>query len=128
MMRHDVSRSSGYAGRFSLLNGEYIVQFSLYAALTSIVASLQNITMENLVDKLNIPLCGDLPNASLLARLAELSALRLLNHVHHAMYAEGNEYLLQANYIAYASDSQDDGSIHRAMSSSLKVSMELDGN
>lgn len=83
--------------------------------------------VENLVDKLNLPFCGDPPNLSLLAWLAELSARRLLNRVHHAMYAEGHEYLLQANYLSmYASDSRDDGIIDKAMSSSLKVSRELD--
>lgn len=130
-MRHDVSHSSGYAGQFSLLNGGYTVRsFAVYGAdkHSDLIAEhhLPRSGVENLVDKFNLPLCRDPPNACLLAWLAELSARRLLNRAHHAIYAEGHEYLLQANYVAYASDNQDDGTIRGAMGSSLKVSTELD--
>lgn len=74
--------------------------------------------MEPLIDKLNPLPCGVLPKCR--------SARWSLNCVHHAMYAEGHKYLLQAKYVAYASDSQDDGTIHRELSSSLKVSMKSD--
>ncbi|KAK9481963.1 hypothetical protein V1527DRAFT_61437 [Lipomyces starkeyi] len=56
--------------------------------------------IENIVDKLPLPLCGDPPDTSLLAWLAELSARRLLNRDHHALYADDHEYLLQAENVA----------------------------
>ncbi|PYI06060.1 hypothetical protein BO78DRAFT_407665 [Aspergillus sclerotiicarbonarius CBS 121057] len=83
--------------------------------------------IENLVDRLHLPLCGDPPDPSLLAWLAELSARRLLNRVHHALYADDQEYLLQADYVTRSScGGQEEEAIIKLMRSSLNVSMELD--
>ncbi|KAE8369923.1 hypothetical protein BDV27DRAFT_140832 [Aspergillus caelatus] len=72
--------------------------------------------IENLVDRLHLPLCGDPPTPSLLAWLAELSARRLLNR-----------YLLQADYVTRDEcRGREEGVIIRLMSSSLNVSVELD--
>ncbi|KAJ6014227.1 hypothetical protein N7540_008818 [Penicillium herquei] len=83
--------------------------------------------IENLVDGLHLPLCGDPPDPSLLAWLAELSSRRLLNRVHHAMYAEDQEYILQADYVTnHGNGGYLEENINRIMSTSLNVSLELD--
>ncbi|KAJ5151413.1 uncharacterized protein N7482_010665 [Penicillium canariense] len=83
--------------------------------------------IENLVDRLQLPLCGDPPNPSLLAWLAELSARRLLNRVHHAMYENDQEHLLQADHVtSNCASGREEEVIIRLMSSRLNVSMELD--
>lgn len=79
--------------------------------------------VENVVEKLNLPLCGDPPNRSLLNWLAELSARRLLNRAHHVMYADDHKYILQADYSRAGPESE---AIQREMDS-LKISAELDG-
>ncbi|CAG8223910.1 unnamed protein product [Penicillium salamii] len=82
--------------------------------------------VETLVDRIQLPLCGEQPSPSLLAWLAELSARRLLNRVHHVMYAEDQEHLLHANYSYRQPSGNEEDAVSRLMDSSLRVSMELD--
>ncbi|KAJ5732273.1 hypothetical protein N7493_003754 [Penicillium malachiteum] len=83
--------------------------------------------IENLVDGLCLPLCGDPLDPSLPAWLAELSSRRLLNRVHHAMYAEDHQYLLQADYVTnHGNGGHVEENINRLMSTSVNVSLELD--
>lgn len=83
--------------------------------------------VETLVDRIQLPLCGEPPNPSLLAWLAELSARRLLNRVHHVMYADDQEHLLQANNLYRQASGNEEDAVSRFMDSSLRISMELDG-
>lgn len=83
--------------------------------------------VETLVERIQLPLCEEPTNPFLLAWLAELSARRLLNRVHHVMYAEDQEYLLQANNVYRKSSGNEEDAVRRLMDSSLKISMELDG-
>lgn len=83
--------------------------------------------IENLVERLHLPLCGDPPDPALLAWLAELSARRLLNRVHHVMYADDQKFSLQADYVTKNSTpGQEQETIAGLMRSSLNVSKELD--
>ncbi|PYH95797.1 hypothetical protein BO71DRAFT_440075 [Aspergillus ellipticus CBS 707.79] len=83
--------------------------------------------IENLVERLALPLCGDPPDVSMLAWLAELSARRLLNRIHHAIYAEDYQKFLQAEDLAYFASDDNDESFHRLMTSSpMMISLELD--
>lgn len=77
------------------------------------------------LEKLSLPICGDLPSSSLPAWLAELSSRLFLNRVHHAMYAEDMEHLLKADCGPTNTSGGEESTVIRLMSSSLKVSMEL---
>ncbi|KAL2818723.1 hypothetical protein BDW59DRAFT_175071 [Aspergillus cavernicola] len=83
--------------------------------------------VETIVDSLQFPLCGYPPNSSLLAWLAELSARRLLNRVHHVMYADDQKYLLQSNYTSTQAGGNEEDAIERLLNPTLKISAELDG-
>ncbi|KAG2002870.1 hypothetical protein GB937_009406 [Aspergillus fischeri] len=83
--------------------------------------------VETIVDSLPLPLCGDPPDSSLLAWLAELSSRRLLNRVHHVMYAGDQESLWQANYISSQTGVNDEDAVKRLLHSTLTISVELDG-
>ncbi|CAG8417436.1 unnamed protein product [Penicillium salamii] len=82
--------------------------------------------VETLVDRIQLPLCGEQPSPSLLAWLAELSARRLLNRVHHVMYEEDQEHLLHTNYSERKPSGNEEDAVSRLMDSYLRVSMELD--
>lgn len=71
------------------------------------------------------PSCGDSPDYAILAWLSELSIRKLLNRVHHAMYAADWDESPQASLSPGDDRIQHDGGSFQPLNRTLKVSAEL---
>lgn len=77
--------------------------------------------IEHVVDHLPFPRCGDPPQQNMIFWLADLSARRLLNRVHHAMYHQPLKRMSDvARGVAAVPEP-----VHRAVGSYVHVSEEL---